>query len=242
MASGGSPVALCAPPKVRDTWAMYFEDPGFARCGRCDYRGRNHPEDAWIRGWHVSQSSDQAQVEEMKRFIYSRLFRMKASVRSTAEARARALGLDLAGGSRFVGVHVRRGDKVSEVPLLPPERHAAEVAQLCDSLGTKTVFLASDEASTLASLRGALGPGFNVLEQARLPEEDYRLRGDVARRPSPPAAMAAAEMGLLVDVAILVSADAFVGTASSNVGRLVYFLRASGAPAISLDEGGDFMR
>merc|ERR1719436_524955 len=141
MASGGSPVALCAPPKVRDTWAEYFEDPGFARCGRCDYRGRHHAEDAWIRGWQISHSEDHAKVQEMKRFLYRRLFKMKPSVRDEAEERLRSLGL---AGASFVGVHVRRGDKVSEVPLLPMERYAAVVAQLCTEVETKKVFLASD--------------------------------------------------------------------------------------------------
>merc|ERR1719197_2433296 len=110
---------------------------------------------------------------------------------------------------------------------------------MCSNTGTRTVFLASDDEAAKGQLQDALGSDYTVVEQARLPAEAYKLRGDAARSMSPPYGEEDEERSLLIDVSALVNSAGFVGTASSNVGRLVFFQRPQGAPAVSLDEGGN---
>jgi len=47
---------------------------------------------------------------------------------------------------------------------------------------------------------------------------------------------------LLTDLEGLRRSSVFIGTASSNMGRLVYFLRGPHLPTISLDDDGDFLK
>jgi len=49
-------------------------------------------------------------------------------------------------------------------------------------------------------------------------------------------------MTLLADIEAMRRATVFVGTASSNIGRLVYYLRPRGSATISVDDEGDWLR
>lgn len=233
------PVALCAPAAVRDTWAVYFQDPGFPRCDSCDFRGSTH-NDAWQQGWWASGNLDHTWVDSMKHFLYSRLFRLTADMQSAVDQQRQSLGID---GSAYVGVHVRRGDKITEVPHTPIEQYADAVARLCEQVGAKKVFLASDDDSIFGELQEVLRQTheFELVQQPRLPADAYKLRGGPARMLQVANAVEEAERNILVDVGILAHADGFVGTASSGIGRFVYFMRDPASPAVSLDEHGDFL-
>lgn len=228
----GKRIALCAPSDVRDTWAKYFEDPGFSRCGSCDWGAG--PRQYREMGWDVSDSPDHSSMADVKRYLYRRLFALKYDAQTAVDAGLSSLGLS----GNYVGVHVRRGDKGMEVPLVPIGRFVASIQDMCSTLGTNTVFLASDDASTRAALQQQLGGSYKIVEQARLPPEAYALRGEAARALSPPFGEEEEEKSVLVDVAALVRAAGFIGTASSNIDRLVYFQRDPSAPTVSLDEGG----
>lgn len=229
----GKPIALCAPSDVRDQWAVYFQDPGFARCTSCDWEigPRNYHE----IGYDINDGSDHTAMANVKRYVYQQLFALKPDAQMAVDTGLQGLGL----GSMYVGVHIRRGDKSQEVHLVPIEKYAAAVSQMCSAVGTRTVFLASDDESVRGQLQEQLGPDFSVLEQRRLSPDAYRLRGDAARSMPPPYGEEDEEKTVLIDVAALVRAAGFVGTASSNLGRLVFFQRVPGSPAVSLDEGGD---
>merc|ERR550532_984630 len=67
----GKPIALCAPSNVRDSWAQYFQDPGFARCGTCDWNVG--PRRFREMGMDVSDG-DAATRADIKRYLYRRLF------------------------------------------------------------------------------------------------------------------------------------------------------------------------
>jgi hypothetical protein len=228
----GKPIALCAPPEVRDTWAKYFQDPGFSKCGSCDWG--SGPRQYREMGWDVSDSPDHKQMADVKRFIYNKIFALSYETKTVVDAGLDALGLH----GNYVGVHVRRGDKSQEVPLVPIGRFTSAIRDMCSSLGTNTIFLASDDASTHQELQQQLGSSFQIVEQKRLPAEAYKLRGDAARSMSPPFGEEDEERSVLIDVAALVRAAGFIGTASSNIDRLVYFQRDASSPSVSLDEGG----
>lgn len=228
----GKPIALCAPDGVRDAWGIYFENPGFSKCGQCDWRvgPRQYPE----MGWDVSDSSDHAKMADVKRFLYKKLFTLKPDAKMAVDEGLQKLGLS---GS-YIGVHVRRGDKSQEVPLVPLERFTAAIQDMHSTLGTSTVFLATDDASVKSALQQQLGSSYEIVEQKRLPDEAYQLRGDASRSMVPPFGEEEEEKSVLTDVAALAGAAGFIGTASSNIDRLVYFQRDSSLPSVSLDEGG----
>lgn len=229
----GQPLALCAPANVRDAWEKYFNDPGFSKCGECDWG--SGPRQYREMGWDVSDSSDHTHMVDVKRYVYGKLFGLKYDVQETVNTGLSALGLP----SSYVGVHVRRGDKSQEVPLVPIERFASAIQEMSSSLGTTTIFLASDDAATHSSLQQLLGSSYKIIEQARLPAEAYKLRGDAARSMEPTYGVEDEEKSVLTDVSALVNAAGFIGTASSNIDRLVYFQRDASKPTLSLDEGGN---
>mmetsp|Transcript_111539 Transcript_111539/g.197566 ORF Transcript_111539/g.197566 Transcript_111539/m.197566 type:complete len:374 (-) Transcript_111539:13-1134(-) len=228
----GKPIALCAPEGVRDAWAVYFEDPGFSKCGQCDWGAG--PRQYREMGWDVSDSSDHAKMADVKRFLYQKLFTLKPDAKMAVDAGLQSLGLS---GS-YIGVHVRRGDKSQEVPMVPLERFTAAIQDMHSTLGTSTIFLATDDATVHSALQQQLGSSYTIVEQKRLPDEAYQLRGDASRSMVPPFGEEEEEKSVLTDVAALVGAAGFIGTASSNIDRLVYFQRDSSLPSMSLDEGG----
>merc|ERR1712217_353191 len=120
--------------------------------------------------------------------------------------------------------------------------YASHVRALARKLETSFVFVASDEARGISAMMAALGPGFNVLAQSRGAEHAYAIRNRGNGGRAPLSDVRASEVTFLVDVGILVRSTAFVGTASSNVGRFIFFMRDAAAISISLDDGGNFLR
>merc|ERR1712194_594388 len=111
------------------------------------------------------------QEEEIKRFLHRRLFRFKDELLTAAYQMSASLGIF---ERNYVGVHIRRNDKHLEAEMAPTEAYAANV--MCVARGGK-VFLASDSMHERAKLQAVLGPKYDVVEQARLPEEAYMIRG-----------------------------------------------------------------
>lgn len=222
-------LALCSPGGVRDAWGVYFEDPGFSRCPDCDWQQgpRQYPQD----GWDITTGLSQDQAIKLKRYLYGRLLALKPEAQNAVDSALSSLSLS---PGSYVGVHIRRGDKVQENPLTAIEKYAEAAKKMCGQIGASKIFLASDDAQSLQMLQQALGEGGpEIVEQQRLDGSSYQLRGDVART-----AMGVdfQEQNLLADVYGLARAGGFVGTASSNIGRLVYFLRSPETPAVSLDD------
>jgi len=229
----GQPIALCTPPDVRDIWALYFEDPGFFRCPTCDWG--IGPRDFPQMSWDISDDAHQCQAEEMKRFLYQKLLTPNREAQSLVEEHLSDLGL---AQTKYIGVHIRRGDKIQEVPLVPMDKYVSAVVEMGVKMDINTVFLASDDPAAHAELQRKLGSSYTIVEQVRLPNEAYQLRGPASRSMPPPYGEVDEEKSVLVDVAALLQSAAFIGTASSNIGRLVYFQRDPAVPSVSLDEGG----
>jgi hypothetical protein len=230
----GKPIALCAPSNVRDEWSQFFQDPGFARCDSCDWNAG--PRIYHEMGMDVD-SHDEAYAADLKRYLYKKLFTMNNDQQQPVDEGVQNLqSLGLSGS--YVGVHVRRGDKVQEVPPVPIEKYASTIRDLCSRVGASTVFLASDDETVNGQLAAELGSSYKIVEQPRLNAEVYKLRGDVARQMNPGSEVEDEERSVLVDVSGLVHSAAFVGTASSNIDRLVFFERDPNSPAISLDRDG----
>merc|ERR1712196_302129 len=115
-------------------------------------------------------------IEQYKRFIHRRLFKPKQRLAEAVEKIQKRLGLE---GTRFVGVHIRRGNKRGEAPPVPTSKYAKAVKKMCrrsaEECGSK-VFLATDDEAAKGQLQDALGSAFKVLQQPRLPKVYYMMR------------------------------------------------------------------
>jgi len=136
-------------------------------------------------------------------------------------------------GLQYLGVHIRHGDKEVEAKKQPVGAYVRAVQKelaACrsrDGCDINTVFLSSDDSEAAPALRTLLGGNITVVEQSRLDEGAYHHESSYDGKE--------ALLKLLADIEGLVQADVFIGTASSNIGRLVYFQRPVHRKSVSLD-------
>jgi precorrin isomerase len=198
-------------------------------------------------------------VFAFRHFIYTKIWTPKASVVNQIENRLGDMGIK---DHRYVSVHIRRGDKVKwasdttletytdaiissasfkNEDLLRLERssatHGSHVSAVRDALKAtraSIVFVSSDEDGVRESLQEALGSSVTVIEQKRLPDEAYTERGDAYNDDD-------LMTSLLTDIEALRRAEVFIGTASSNFGRIVAMLRGPGKESVALDSEYGFV-
>jgi len=121
------------------------------------------------------------------------------------------------GGTAFLSAKIQRAVQAI--------REKAQVSLI------RKVYVASDDPGAYRELQAQLGREFTVIRQPPVPSDIYRDRiynDDDKILP------------ILTDIVALQHASLFIGTASSNVGELVYYLRY-GRDAVSLDDDGDMM-
>jgi len=233
-------IAVCSPKDVETLWDGWFEDGGVPRCHKCHWTDRYN--DGIVRQvmtdvYMGTHAITRRRIEEYKRFVHRTLFRPKKRLEDATDKVQEDLGL---ADHRFVGVHIRRGDKGGEAAPVSTSKYAKAVRKLCrhavEECGTK-VFLATDDEVAKRQLQeefAKLGSAFKVVQQKRLPKVYYMMRNRDDNEK--------AEKNLAVDLQLLIRAYAFVGTASSNLGRFVYFSRGDSDTSLSVDDGGDFLR
>lgn len=201
-----------------------------ANLSRCDFDWYwNDLQPFWI-GYQLSRRLNRADPEYttgLKTRLTKFIYRLESGTQAKVDAR---LPQALRGaGRRYIGVHVRHGDKGVEDKLLATSKYAAAVRRELKECGCNisTVFLSSDDPGAASQMRALLGPRVEVVEQTRLDKGTYSHGSTYDG--------GEALLQLLVDVEALVQSDIFVGTASSNIGRLVYFQRPQEKKSISLD-------
>jgi hypothetical protein len=174
-------------------------------------------------------------MEFTKRFIYKKLFVPRQDHTKAADDMQKVLRLvDIP----YVGVHIRRGDKVFEDPTQRSTWDFADNAwRICQSIGCGKIFIASDSAQEKPKFGEYIKQWSNdsipVVEQPRLPPETYGLRDHMTGD---------SVACLMVDILLLVRSTAYVGTASSNVDRFVWFQRDPATQSVSLDDWGNFLQ
>jgi len=257
----GRSFSLCRSNKDRfidRIWAPHFKNiANFSMCsspkGFCEHGN------SWD-SLHVANNFatklkwfDHEYLEDFLRFLYPYIFTLTESTRELVDQRLRSAGLVV--GEPYVALHVRRGDKTSGIhreaePIgtgsyagrarpflaLGGERGSASLGGLLlrelRAANASVVYVASDDAGAAEEIGAELGAGIRVVRQPRGPESSYRSRGYEEDEDI---------VGVLSDVEALRGASAFIGTASSNVGRLVYLMRPKGSVSISLDKRGNWM-
>lgn len=130
----------------------------------------------------------------------------------------------------ILGIHVRRGDKLIREAGMFPVQEYVEKAQSA-AFDFSEVFVASDSGQTLKEFREALPnlkhSTFCDLDSAGHDQRTFNNRALDIR--------IAETNNIIKDIYILKSSCYFVGTFSSNVGRLIHTLR-KGEHSLSLDE------
>mmetsp|Transcript_27340 Transcript_27340/g.71566 ORF Transcript_27340/g.71566 Transcript_27340/m.71566 type:complete len:414 (+) Transcript_27340:114-1355(+) len=220
---------------ARNVWRAHFssgEDIPVCTTdlSRCDFDWYwNELQPFWI-GYDLSRKLNRADPEyttglksQLTKFVY----RLRGPTQAMVHARLPQALRDT--GRRYVGVHVRHGDKGVEDKLLATSKYAAAVRRELKecACNISTVFLSSDDPGAAAEMRTLLGARVEVVEQSRLDEDTYSHESTYDGRE--------ALLQLLGDVEALRQSDIFIGTASSNIGRLVYFQRPPEKKSISLD-------
>lgn len=144
----------------------------------------------------------------------------------------------------YIGVHIRHGDKWKETAPIATEKYGNEIidhSDLFKSLDTIissgiqnlrktlldhniwTIYVASDDPTAHVTLKHKLGSNYTFIHT----QKAGRNYGDDADM-----------ISLLTDIEALRRANFFIGTASSNMGRLIYYLRGRAEHSVSLDGGG----
>jgi hypothetical protein len=228
----GEQVAICRPEGARDIWDENFVDPGLPVCTSCSAPRLNDPA-VWCSGAKASMQMAKSMpemLEGVKRFIYWRLFKLRPGLSDAASKMQGKLGIL---HEPYVGVHIRRGDKLRESGFFRETKDFATIAeQLCDAMGARKIFVASDDPKALTEMRTLVRSDLFVQGQPPMTKSEYAERGALEKH---------METVLLLDIVLLIRANAYVGTASSNVDRFVYFQRDPRTQSISLDEGGDYL-
>lgn len=121
----------------------------------------------------------------------------------------------------YIGLHVRRGDKKSEVPYVHPNKYVYAV-NCIDPHRQLTVYIATDDGSVLPILRALLAPR-RVISQP----DTLNRRGHIQLHSNRNYLKRNRKIvtALLRDIEALRHANYFVGTFSSNLSRLIHLLR-----------------
>jgi hypothetical protein len=170
----------------------------------------------------------------LARNLAGRIWRLKAPTRARIDDLLAESGLEP--GMSYVGVHVRRGDKDKEVAFVALTEYIRAVDAVAPASDTP-VFVASDDSS-VASALAILAPGRAIFTLS--PAASPAIRGghdQLAHNRGALKHNRARVEALLAEIHALVHADLFVGSFSSNLGRLVHVLRSADAEtSISVDD------
>jgi len=229
-------VALCDGDSYQDgiDFEDYFESPiGICKDADLCFAGRTAAPFIGCGFSQMLRTVDYEYVVYLKRVAYQSMFgTLTAETELHISAALEAAGLQP--GSKYVGVHMRRGDKSKELKrnhkvMNTTEEYASIVLEELSSNGLTTVYLASDDSVAKDELLDALRPSLpevQVIQQFSAASAERSYAGD-----------SEGTLEFLVDLVALRDATIFVGTQSSSAGRLVYFLREESEKSISADGG-----
>lgn len=229
------------------TWISFFESPLPFCVKKKTSSDRNKMLSRQERVFFQNLSkADPRYAEDFKRAIYKTYYQYKPETTTHIQNTLNRYDLP----DRFFGVQIRHGDKAEEADPIQTEDYAHIVREERDSVSSavamarsaaqqiiamesqniRTVWLASIDRYAEAALRDALGDKY-VVKSLNQTESDW---GGSAREFYYPGSEIVYDV--LTDVEALRRSHTFIGTASSNLARLVYFLREPHTKSVSLDE------
>ncbi|KAA8494866.1 Alpha-(1,6)-fucosyltransferase [Porphyridium purpureum] len=152
-----------------------------------------------------------------------------------------------ADGSRlqgYMGVHIRRGDKYKDAPYVPIAQYVNAIMWAANRYDLRMVYVCSDDFAVINELKdmvrartAATSLRLAIVDTSQSSREGHEQRLSNNARSQNELVGVEMTAQLLLELSLLQRASFFVGTFSSNVGRLVVALRDARAPqtSISLD-------
>merc|ERR1719329_270159 len=218
---------------LNEVWPKNFVNVAKVSVCPPDKNVKMNRECAYIVGTRMAErlnTIDPAYIEKLKRFIVPFVYTYTTDTQARLnEALASWLP---PGGAPFVGVHIRHGDKVLEAKPQPVQLYGMKVKEF-DGASPRPVFLATDDLEAKSTLQAELGSGYAAIsQQPLLPDEAYTTRDYSDEAPA---------FAVMADIETLRRADLFIGTASSNMDRLIWFIRDPSLKSLSLDFDNKWM-
>jgi len=231
----GLSITICGGDFVGETWSNHFKNlAGITICEAEMCRGdESYISEAALVGMRLSKDLSLADPEsllQMKHILFQRMYTYKDATLAAVNTMLEAVPVNVQ--EPYVGVHIRRGDKVEEAEPTPMSSYAAAVIEQMDIYGTRTVFVASDDPDAGSMLADELAANFifdvNVLQQrhGEIPPENYGMRHYSDDDST---------MEMFADIEGLRLASVFIGTQTSSLGRMMLYLRGDLSSSISLD-------
>jgi hypothetical protein len=146
--------------------------------------------------------------------LIRRVWKFNEQTRARIAARSNNLGLP----TEYIGLHVRRGDKKGETPVVGLERYA----KLLRASGLNSVFLATDDFSVVEAFERELEE-YDLFTLCSPNQRGYWQDVHVTQ---PAWQRDAQTIQLLAEIEILRRSTKFVGTFTSNVGMFIGMSRA----------------
>jgi len=185
-------------------------------------------------------SSFRSFSRDFRHFLYGALWTLTPTERAGVDIKVAQWGPK---EGPFVGIHLRGTDKFHEAQDPGVGAYAQQALAFLRSSNATQVFIASDDKPRLKDLKEQLLAAMPQVQIFAKSEREYpwRAGGHILEIDE--------RQVMLAEIQQLVRATAFVGSASSNIGRAVYFLRQTQAgevqsgrdlTAYSVDDDNDF--
>jgi hypothetical protein len=197
----------------------------------------------------------------MKRAVSKKIYQLNDDTLNRVEENMKQIGFS--SEVKTIGVHIRRGDKAKEAEPIDDEKYAEEIQHQETKMGdlykesdhawgkadldvyyskkaaqikteaakypdVKTVYLASDDPLAHDAIKKALGDEYKIIGAAA---EEWTKEKEASQYSDEQSML-----NVLTDVEALKRSEVFIGTASSNMARMIYFMRDAEKKSVSLDE------
>ncbi len=222
------------------TWTDFFAEPPWQECGTAEWRVRLLVDKfRWmpLGGRQAFSSRIYSQVwarcrDEQEfslpdqgihgttfvacQLLFRRIWQLSPRSLDAVEQEKRRLGLS----EPYIAIHVRRGDKASEAPPVALEQYMERVAD-CDMGEIRTCYVMTDDHAVVSRLRAGW-PSYTFLTSCP-PEAGGHEQATFNELPADVRDMRT--LAIITELSLAFAGEAFVGTFSSNIGRLVALYR-----------------
>jgi len=201
-------------------------------------------------------------LRNLKYSVYDEYYQLNEESKNQVAQNLEAMGVPV--GTKYTGVHIRHGDKTAAeaggntqttkygdaIQKLNLRDEEGEQDMQVDSVVStltklkesvkeiveqetefNTVYVASDDKAAHRVLTSHLGTKYNL--------KGLHAKGSGADHSYDDSDTM---MAVLTDIEALRNSEIFIGTATSNFDRMIYFLRPASKKSITLDDGGDWLR
>lgn len=199
---------------------------------RCTERGKwDGLEQAgvWTR---ALKDVDHDYAAGLRRFLVRRVWVPTEQLTARVDSELALLGPDFVKGA-YLGVHIRRTDKIKEAPYVDTAAYVGAIyAVRVWFPGVHHVYVASDDPSVFPDIQAALGHEMVVKQAPHVPrkffgEQDYEDADFL--------------YATMRDMEVLRRSRCFIGTGSSNMGSIVHFARDAHLAALDVSLDDDWL-